>query len=566
MLHLDRNICLAGETVWFKAWCFLNGELKRELSKVLYVEIFDETGKAIVQKKYLLEGNKTTGAIRIPEDAPSKYYFLKAYTRYMRNFSPGAFHYQQIIIANPFIENASISAGYSEPGENPKQTPQVADAGHTAANQIEIQLSRQEYQPRQPIRFRISNQSSVDAELSVAVRLKGLGHQPAPEVLRQNEWFRAACQEDPFCSGRPISASSPSREQDKGQGLQTGELQWLPETRGLTISGFIKNSQDDRVADAQAIVAVLQKSPMLHMGLTDDEGAFTIGLQNLQGQNKVFVGTPDAKHQVLIRNDFDTALPEITAVPLQFDTALHNLLTALNLHQQLVRAYPAHKREPVYQASAINVPPTNLLGPDRRIALSNFIEVGTMEEVFREIAAGVTLRKNEGKQGLRIFNDIQQKWYDNPLVLLDNVPVFDIEALLKIDPGQVEAIELFDSEYILGNYTIGGIVSILTKTGDFADYQWGGQVAFTNFAAFTASRPFERVVHQGESHHPDFRPVLYWQPGLQLDQDKASTEITILAPDRPGIYEVSAKGFSPSGEAYQGYITFEVKPTISRSE
>ena len=122
-LHLDRNVCLAGETIWFKAWCFLDGQRDQEMSKVLYVEIFDETQKAIVQEKYLLNGHKAAGSFRIPEDAPSKYYFLKAYTRYMRNFSSTSFHYQQMIIVNPFIEGGSIQAKATNAGKSQDNAP-----------------------------------------------------------------------------------------------------------------------------------------------------------------------------------------------------------------------------------------------------------------------------------------------------------------------------------------------------------------------------------------------------------------------------------------------------------
>lgn len=562
-LQLDRNVCLAGETIWFKAWCFLDGQLEQQLSKVLYVEVFDETGKAIVQEKYVLKANKAAGAIRIPEDAASKYYFLKAYTRYMRNFPSARFHYQQIIIANPFIEKPSIQAGPSVAGESLGNLPVRPPARHPVANQLQVALSQEKYQPRQPIRFSVSSEKPLTADLSATVRLKGLGNQPAPEVLRQNQWLQAACQEDPFCRPSHLSENLPgdpsnSERREDTLPLHAGDLQWLPETRGLTVSGFIQNEHDERVAAAPAIVAVLQKGPMLHIGLADEEGAFTICLQNMQHQKVLFAGTPNEKHKVLIRNDFDTSLPEITTVPLQFDSAVHRLLEAVNLDQQLDQAYPEHKTQPVFQPRPLNVPPTNLLSPDRRIVLSDFIRVSTMTEVFREIVAGVALRKKEGEAGLSVFNDGQQKWYDSPLVLLDNVPVFNTEALLEIDPAQVEAIEVYDSDYILGDHTIGAIVSVITQTDDFAGYQWGKQVAFTTFKAFAAPQVFEQVAHQEKSHHPDFRPVLYWQPDLHLKKGQGEEAVTVLAPDRPGVYEVAVQGFTDSGAACWGYGTFEV--------
>lgn len=557
ILHLDRNVCLTGETLWFKAWCFLDGQLEREMSKVLYVEIFDETRKAIVQEKYLLNNNQATGSIQIPESAPSKYYFLKAYTQYMRNFPSNRFHYQQVTIVNPFIENASITADpatYSESYASP-----LLHDSPPAEHLLRITLSQEKHQPRQPIRISISSEQPLTAELSATVRLKGLGHRPAPEMLRQNQWLRVACEEDPFCRPSILPDDVPnSPGPENALTLKPDHLEWLPETRGLTVSGFIQNGQSEKVAGAPTIVAVLQEAPMLHRGLTDEEGAFTIRLQNMEDQQNLFIGTPNENHKVLIRNDFDTDLPEITTVPLQFDSTLHRFFEALNLHQQLDRVYPGHTTQAITTHDPLQVPSTNILAPDRRVTLSDFIKVSTMSEVFKEIATGVALRKREGKEGLSVFNPEQQKWYDSPLVLLDNVPVFNIEELLKIDPAKVEAVEMYDSDYILGDYTIGGIISILTKTDDFAGYQWGEQVAFTTFKAFAAPRAFEQVLHPAKSHYPDFRPVLYWQPRLKLEPEQNGEDITVSGPDRPGVYEIVVQGFTQAGVPCLGYATFEV--------
>lgn len=562
-LQLDRNVCLAGETIWFKAWCFLDGQLEQGMSKVLYVEIFDETQKAIVQEKYLLNSNKAAGSIHIPEDVPSKYYFLKAYTRYMRNFSPTHFHYQQIIIVNPFIEKGSIQAKTTNSDQSQDSTPAQPYVSRAPENLLQIELDKKKYRTRQEISFQVNSLNPITAELSTTVRLKGLGNQPAQEVMLQNKWLLASCQEDPFCRQFSLTEnlsnnSSNSQGQKNALPLNPNSLQWLPETRGLTISGLLQNDKGEDVAGVLAMVAVLQEAPMLYMGTTDEQGYFTICLQNMQYQKDLFVGTPNEKNKVLIRNDFEPDLPEITTVPLQFDSTLHSLLESLNLNQQLKRIYPKNKTQTVFQTDPLNIPSTNILTPDRRILLSDFIEVSSMSEVFKELTTGLILRKEEGKDNLSVFNSDQQKWYRSPLILLDNVPIFNIAELLKIDPAKVEAIELYHSDYILGDYMIGAIISIISKTDNFAGYKWGKQIAFTTFKNFAVPQAFEQVVHLEKSHYPDFRPVLYWQPYLTLKQQKVSETISIYAPDRPGIYEILVQGFTNLGEACFGYVTFEV--------
>jgi hypothetical protein len=562
VLHLDRNVCLAGETLWFKAWCFLDGELKRAMSQVLYVEIFDESGKAIVRQKHLLKHNSAAGSIYIPEDVPGKYYFLKAYTRYMRNFSSGQFHYQQLVIANPYIENARIIAEAPAVIEQEGRLYSAGAMGYDAGQRIRIRLAQKQVLPRQPVAFSISSPEQLTASLSATVRLKGLGNHPAPQVMRRNAWLQASCARDPYCQSNAFPGSSGDGANEawaaKPLSPEGKGLEWLPETRGLTISGFIQNDRQERAAGVPLTAAVLQQEPMVHMGITDETGAFTLSLQAMQQQKEVFVGTPEANHRVFIRNDFDTNLPPISAVPLRFDSSLHQLLSGLNLHQQLTQAYPAPTTAPVFQPEPIGMPSTNILGPDRRIVLADYIEVPTMAEVFNEITTGVTLRKSGGATRLSVFNPEGQEWVDHPLVLLDNVPVYDIEALLKIDPALVEAVEIFHSDYIIGDFTVEAIVAITTETDDFAGYQWSEQVAFTAFKAYAVPQPFEQVVDTEKSHYPDFRPVLYWKPDLQLRPGQPEERITVIAPDRPGVYEVVVQGFTPSGEPCLGYAAFEV--------
>ena len=562
-IHLDRNVCLAGETIWFKAWCFLDGQLAEEMSKVLYVEIFDESQKVIVQEKYLLTDHKAAGSIRIPEDVPSKYYFLKAYTRYMRNFSSSSFHYQQLTIVNPLIEGGSIPTKVARLDKTPVNSSIPPAFNPSAGELLKIELNKEKYLPREAIHFHLESLKPLSAELSATVRWQGLGNQPAPQVMLHNKWLMASCEEDPFCRSfypteNPSDDSSILQGQEKAL-LQGGDdLEWLPETRGLTISGLVQNEKKENRAGALTMVSVLQKTPLLYMGTTDEQGVFTICLQHLQDQKDLFVGTPEEKNTVLIRNDFDSNPPEVTTVPLQFDSTFHRLLSSLNLHQQLDRTYPKNKTQAVFQSKPLAIASTNLLTPDKRIVLGDFIKIPTMSEVYEELIPGVRIQKKEGKENLSVFNVEQQKWEDSPLILLDNVPIFDISELLKIDPAKVEAIETYHSAYILGDYTIGAIISIITKTNNFASYKWGEQTAFTTFKAFAVPQVFEQVVHLKKSHFPDFRPVLYWQPSIPLKQEKISETLSIFAPDRPGVYEVLVQGFTNLGEPCMGYITFEV--------
>ena len=102
-LHLDKAYGIAGDSIWFKAYCLQANQEESLLSKVLYVEVYNETKKAIVQQKFKLVDGMTWGAIGIPESAKTGYYFLRAYTQYMRNFSMLDYAYQELTIVNPSL-------------------------------------------------------------------------------------------------------------------------------------------------------------------------------------------------------------------------------------------------------------------------------------------------------------------------------------------------------------------------------------------------------------------------------------------------------------------------------
>ncbi len=102
-VHTDRNFYLTGENLWFRIF-YVDGTLHRpmELSKVAYLEILDSEGRAVLQTKVSLEEGLRNGSFFLPASLSSGHYTVRAYTAWVRNFSPDFFFQQQITIVNPF--------------------------------------------------------------------------------------------------------------------------------------------------------------------------------------------------------------------------------------------------------------------------------------------------------------------------------------------------------------------------------------------------------------------------------------------------------------------------------
>lgn len=101
-IHTDKSFYLTGEIIWFKVYVtdsYLNKPL--DLSKVAYIEIYTRDKKPVLQAKIELNNAKGNGSFLLPYSLASGTYILRAYTNWMKNFSPDYFFETPITIINP---------------------------------------------------------------------------------------------------------------------------------------------------------------------------------------------------------------------------------------------------------------------------------------------------------------------------------------------------------------------------------------------------------------------------------------------------------------------------------
>lgn len=89
-LITDRTIYLPGEAIKFSAIVVETDTYRpSQLSRILKVELLDKDGNRLVQREYYLDSSRVNQVIPIPTSLSSNWYFLRAYTNWMRN-SPEA--------------------------------------------------------------------------------------------------------------------------------------------------------------------------------------------------------------------------------------------------------------------------------------------------------------------------------------------------------------------------------------------------------------------------------------------------------------------------------------------
>jgi hypothetical protein len=101
-LQTDKSFYTSGEILWFKLFVVDASFHKPiSLSKVAYVEIYNSDLKPVLQGKTGLMNGRGDGSFFIPISLSSGNYKIRAYTNWMKNFSPGFFFEENITIINP---------------------------------------------------------------------------------------------------------------------------------------------------------------------------------------------------------------------------------------------------------------------------------------------------------------------------------------------------------------------------------------------------------------------------------------------------------------------------------
>ena len=110
-LHFDKPYYMAGETMWFKGYLFDGISHKIDsASRVMYIDLIDETKGKIITSHILQCDGSTFGNIALPDSLQEGIYQIRAYTNYMRNYSEEFYFHQEFKIYQGAVKNRLTDA------------------------------------------------------------------------------------------------------------------------------------------------------------------------------------------------------------------------------------------------------------------------------------------------------------------------------------------------------------------------------------------------------------------------------------------------------------------------
>jgi len=340
---------------------------------------------------------------------------------------------------------------------------------------------------------------------------------------------------------------------------------YLPEARGMLVTGRIfDNTSGEPANGIKTYLSIPGRNTSFFASRSNSNGTIAFELKNVYGENEVVVMTDytkDSTYRIEIDNPYskeymDVALPEFT---LHEDVA--DWLVEKSQQMQVVNAYqkynPSKPTITEIDSSAF------YFTPDASYMLDDYTRFIVMEEVMREYIAGVNVRKNKnGFHFMVIDMDKNIIYEDNPLMLLDGVPVFDADEIIALDPLKIQRIQTVNRRFGKGIMDCQGIVNYTTYKGNLTGYSLHpGTLTFRyDGVQIPMLSPEIKYISTKDktSRTPDYRNTLCWKP---FESGVGIMDIPqgIYASDAIGDYEVTINAVTKDGRVISIEDEFTVK-------
>lgn len=340
----------------------------------------------------------------------------------------------------------------------------------------------------------------------------------------------------------------------------------IPEAVGHLMWGKVVDSKTGLPApDIDTYLAAPNKRAQLFVSTSDAEGKVFYEMKHFFGSKEVIVQTNTAKdstYRIEINSPYSEKISSYSVPAFAFDAGWKNPLLTRSINMQARNAFLPKSAQ---QFTTNETDTLAFFGnPDEKYLLDAYTRFPTVEEVMREYVPGVAVRKRQGKFIFRVYDKLQSNipFEEEPLIMLDGVPIFDTEKIIAFDPLKIRKLEVIDGLYYLGPVAFSGVVSYTTYKGDLAGFQLDPRALVLSYEGVQGKKEFYAprydIAEQQKSRVPDFRNLLHWSPQLVTDQQGKQT-LNFYSSDQTGTYKVVVQGMTRSGMAGSKTLTFEVK-------
>jgi len=338
------------------------------------------------------------------------------------------------------------------------------------------------------------------------------------------------------------------------------------EYHGAIVTGRVVDARTGNPAaqNIQGYLSVPGTRTQFTSATCDQGGRIHFEMKDFYGGPEVVALTnpEDSAYRIEINNPFAEKYTETPLPMFEFPRMDSGLLTDKNVAMQVLNRYGGERLKRFTLLPGIDTS-VFYYKADHSYLLDDYTRFTTMEEVLREYVVLILVQRRQGHFHLPVLDVNNNLFFEtDPLILLDGVPVFNIDSLIALDPLKMRKLETVQHRYFMGGVTFPGILNWTTYKGDLGGYILDPRATVVDYEGLQLEREFYAPSYatdeQAASHLPDFRNVLYWAPQLPTN-GQGRGALSFYSSDLPGKYVIVVEGLAEDGRAGTGIASFEVE-------
>ena len=352
---------------------------------------------------------------------------------------------------------------------------------------------------------------------------------------------------------------------------RTPTVLFPPELNGHIITGKVISTVTGKpLENIETYISVPGLNANFRSSISDANGKLKFDFKNMNGTSEIIVQTnpaADTLSHVELNNPFFEQYTPVQVAPFRLSAAKEKALLDQSIGVQVQNIYAGKQLKRFVQSDdSVSM----FKKPDATYVMDDYTRFTTIEEVLREYVTLMDVQKSRGRfsiqlvdnyEGPRLLSANKLFFQLDPMILVDGVPIFNVDRLMSYDPLKMRKLEVYNRRYFQDNSFFSGILNWTSYKGDLANFELDPRALVIDYEGLQLQREFYSPVYDSPgalSHTPDFRTLLYWSHEISPDKN-GERHIRFFTSDKKGKFIAVFQGLTNAGQCGTKLLPFEVR-------
>ena len=344
---------------------------------------------------------------------------------------------------------------------------------------------------------------------------------------------------------------------------QPAELEYPAEINAPLLSGeLLVNTTDSKPSNLQ--IGFFKNSSFMNSTSLNTTGRFHFELPWHLKDDKIQFFLKDEilnSSQVRLHSPFDLSFEKSAPIPLYYANQTKKYFDDLYTNIQISQVYRDYNFINGKMTNSVSESDFFYGQPDHLYLLDDYTRFETVQDIFIEYIRKVRIRNNGENNNFYMLKD-HKFLTSSALVLMDGIPIRDIDFILNLDPLKIEKIELITDVYHTAEEDYYGIVNFVSYNNDLMNQKMPPDLIQKVYHAIQETKEFYAPdytkLNDDLKTIPDYRSTLYWNPNVKMNTQNIQ-EISFYTSDDLGYYQIEINGITNTGRPLYWQDNFIVK-------